>query len=73
MDELLNRGVKVSPVEAYSLFPNGAHSNELVLGYSHLTQMEIASGIRIIHDVINQHNIERAPLSTSRSADGGNR
>ena len=73
MDELLDRGVKVSPVEAYSLFPNGAHSNELVLGYSHLTQTEIASGIRIIHDVINQHNIERAPLSTSRSADGGNR
>ena len=47
-ETLYARGVKVYPVERYSLNGDGSHANEIILGYSHLTHEEISRGLEII-------------------------
>ena len=47
---LYERGVKVVPVESYSLCRDGTHAHEVVLGYSHLSEKEMSKGISILRD-----------------------
>lgn len=51
-ETLYARGVKVYPVERYSLSADGSHTNEIILGYSHLTHEEISRGLEIIKDTL---------------------
>lgn len=48
--DLRGRGVRLATVEAYSLRRDGAHAHEAILGYSHLTEEEIAKGVAILAD-----------------------
>ncbi len=48
--DLLEHGVKVIPVEKYSLSGNGEHSHEVILGYSHLSLEEVTRGVRILSE-----------------------
>lgn len=47
-DELYARGVKAVPVEQHSLCKDGAHSSEIILGYSHLNTEEMTQAITIL-------------------------
>lgn len=47
-EALYGKGVKVYPVERYSLSADGSHAHEIILGYSHLTHEEISRGLEII-------------------------
>lgn len=47
-EALYAKGVKVYPVERYSLSANGSHAHEIILGYSHLTHEEISRGLEVI-------------------------
>ncbi|OXS28532.1 MAG: GntR family transcriptional regulator [Desulfovibrio sp. MES5] len=47
-ETLYGKGVKVYPVERYSLRGDGSHAHEIILGYSHLTHEEISRGIEVI-------------------------
>lgn len=48
--DLLEHGVKVVPVEKYSLNGNGEHSHQIILGYAHLSLEEITRGVRILSE-----------------------
>lgn len=47
-ETLYGKGVKVYPVERYSLSGDGSHAHEIILGYSHLTHEEISRGLEVI-------------------------
>ncbi|CAK7034142.1 MAG: HTH-type transcriptional regulatory protein GabR [Desulfovibrio sp.] len=50
VDDLYMRGIKVVPVESYSLCRDGAHAHEVILGYSHLSEDEVSRGVSILRD-----------------------
>ena len=54
-DDLVNKlyehGVKVIPVDKYSLSPDSEYAHKIVLGYSHLTHEGISKGLEIIKKV----------------------
>ncbi|MFT4300947.1 MAG: PLP-dependent aminotransferase family protein [Desulfovibrio sp.] len=51
VNELYEHGVKVIPVDKYSLNRNSKYAHKIVLGYSHLTHEEISRGLEIIKKV----------------------
>ncbi|MDR2946952.1 MAG: PLP-dependent aminotransferase family protein [Candidatus Adiutrix sp.] len=52
--ELYARGLKVVPVESYSLCRDGAHAHEVILGYAHLSEAEMSRGAAILRDCCRQ-------------------
>ena len=50
VEDLYKRGIKVVPVESYSLCRDGAHAHEVILGYSHLSDEEVSRGVAILRD-----------------------
>jgi Transcriptional regulators containing a DNA-binding HTH domain and an aminotransferase domain (MocR family) and their eukaryotic orthologs len=50
VENLHKRGIKVVPVESYSLCRDGAHTHEVILGYSHLSGEELSKGVAILKD-----------------------
>ena len=44
--------VKIYPVEDYTIRKSGRYSNQIILGYAHLTFTEITEGVKILRDVI---------------------
>ncbi len=53
--KLLERGVKVVPVEKHSIGKSGAHSHEIILGYAHLPLDAITEGVHILGEVLKGH------------------
>lgn len=54
VDDLYKRGIKVVPVESYSLCRDGAHAHEVILGYSHLSEEEVSRGVSILRGRIEE-------------------
>lgn len=53
--DLYERGIKVVPVESYSLCRDGAHAHEIILGYSYLSEEEMAQGVIRLREEIAPH------------------
>lgn len=56
---MYERGVKVVSVESYSLCRDGKHAHEIILGYSHLSDEEIAQGVRLLEEKLAAHHPPR--------------
>ncbi|MCC7575188.1 PLP-dependent aminotransferase family protein [Candidatus Woesearchaeota archaeon] len=57
--ELINRiassGVTVYPVENFTFQNHGRHRNEIIMGYAHLSPLEITLGVKIMSHIINDY------------------
>ncbi|MFV0423592.1 PLP-dependent aminotransferase family protein [Oleidesulfovibrio sp.] len=49
---LHSRGVQVTPVEKHSLLQDGTHKHKIILGYSHLSDTDIAKGVGLLRNTL---------------------
>lgn len=52
VEDLYKQGIKIVPVESYSLCRDGAHAHEVILGYSHLSEEEVSRGMMIVKKIL---------------------
>lgn len=63
MRKLAQGGVEATPVRAYALKKGEDHANELILGYSHLSEVEMEKGVMVLRQVVD--NARRAQSAQS--------
>ena len=64
---LMEKGVKIIPVERHSLARDGSRRHEIILGYAHLSFDAITEGVGILHDVLSSAG---EPGKVPRTQDG---
>lgn len=50
----VEKGINITPVE-YHCIKKGNHQNKLLIGYGHMEPNEIRSGIRLLHELLNEN------------------
>lgn len=58
MEQLRIRQIRVYPVEDFAVEHLHRHENEVILGYSHLSQSEISTGIQILSEELHKKTDE---------------
>ncbi len=53
VEQLLQHHIKIYPVERFALKQKGKHSNEILLGYAHLSLQQITNGISILSNTLH--------------------